>query len=149
MPRALRSLRNVDYTDRELLHILNDVGDAEGWSTTDDLAEQIRISHPEGNGSIPEAIRLRHAKHCIATRFAWMVRFLWVERDESRTKWRLTEIGRDLMNGALSKRVEQSLDRMKPADRILVMRSLATGFERGAPASTMLRREWEHGTGRR
>lgn len=148
--RALLALRNADYTDRELLHILDDLGqgDPEGWASTSDLAEVIRIQHPDanGNGAISDEARERYAKHCIATRFSWMVRFKYVERDEDRTHWRVTDLGRDLMNGKLTKAVEGALDKMKPGDRVLAMRMLTQGYRKADPGSIMLRREYQHQT---
>lgn len=144
---ALTSLRNEDYSDRELLHILLDKADDEGWTTTFDLMDALRLGHPDADASDKE--REKRAKHCIGTRFSWMVRYKWVERDEeTRTKWRPSEAGHDLMNGRLTKAVERALAGMKPADRILAMRMLTMDYNRAAPDSIMLRREWQHGTGR-
>jgi hypothetical protein len=142
---ALRSLRIVDYEDRELFHILNDNADEDGWITTDDLSEIIRINHPDG-AEASEKERNAYARHCIATRFTWMVRFKWVERNEKRTKWRLTEIGRNLMNGELTEGVERALNEASHGDRILIMRALTGDYRSQDPASIMLRRQWQHGT---
>lgn len=145
---ALHSLKNIDYSDRELLHILNDLAGTE-WATTDDLADQIRITPPPGNngqGAMNDAQKRAYAKRCIATRYSWMRRFGWVERDEDRTKWRVTQIGRDLMNGKLTKGLAASLERINAADRVLVMRSLTKAYQgERNEAKTMLRREWQHG----
>lgn len=147
---TLHSLRNVDYQDRELLHIATEEGDTEGWVSTEDLAKVIRISHPEGNGNVPKKQRQYHAHRCIGSRFAYMARIGWVERNEAKTMWRVTEIGHDLMNGRLSPGLSNSLDRLSPGDRLLVMREMARAFTQSSPiVGTALRRQWQHGTGRR
>lgn len=147
---ALRSLRILDYQDRELLHIAVEEADNEGWVSTEDLAATLRISHPEGNGNISDKERLHHAHRCVGSRFSYMARIGWVERNEAKTMWRVTEIGQDLMSGRLSRRLHSSLDKLSPGDRILVMRELAKTFAASpVVVGTALRREWAHGTGRR
>lgn len=145
---ALHSLKNIDYSDRELLHILHDLAGTE-WATTDDLADQIRITPPSRNGSskkMTDGEKRLYAKRCIATRYSWMRRFGWVERDEHRTKWRVTDIGRDLMNGRLTKSLATSLDKLSTADRVLVMRSLTDAYRTDRiEGQTFIRREWTHG----
>lgn len=140
---ALNGLKNEDYTDRELLHILNDVADGDGWASTFDIAAVLPIKHPDGED------HGTHASRCVASRFAWMTRYGWVERDESRTKWRLTRVGRDLMNGKLNKSFQTAMDKLSPGDRVLVVRAMGAAFRTGSPeAATMLRREWLHGARR-
>lgn len=140
---ALRSLRNEDYSDRELLHICADEAGTDGWTTTDDLASVIGISAPP---DLTGKYRTLYAKRCIATRFSWMVRFGWVERDEDRTSWRVTRIGRDLMNGNLDKSLEKNLGKLSAGDRVLVMRHMTQGYRSSRDeAAAMLRREWQHG----
>lgn len=145
---ALRSLKNADYTDRELMHILDGCANNEGWATTDDIMDALRISHPSGANATDEE-RAQYARQCIGTRFSWMVRYKYLERDEDRTKWRLTDTGHDLMNGKLTRTVEKALDKMKPGDRVLAIRMITDGFVRTNPGSIMMRREWEHNTARR
>jgi hypothetical protein len=143
---ALRSLRNEDFSDRELLHILNDLADNEGWATTEEIADALHISPP---GRVTKDYREKYGKHCVATRYSWMVRYGWVERDPSRTKWRLTEIGEELMAGNLNKRIEDAISQLSSGDRILVMRRMTEAFRIDREeAATMLRREWLHGARR-
>lgn len=153
MPRpALRSLTNFDYQDRELLHILNDEGDNEGWASTEDLGKVVRIAPPEGNGNATKKERAAHAHRCIGTRFSYMSSVDWCEKkvEKGVTYWRLTDIGRDLMNGRLSEGMMGSLDMLRPADRVLVMRELGKAFtQSGRSSGTILRREWANATGRR
>ena len=137
----LTSLRIVDYTDRELLHILNDVANEEGWASSEDLAKAIGIK-PRGDDP-------RGPRRCVAMRFAWMARYGWVRRDPSNTMWCLTKDGEDLMSGQLRPALQQSLKEMRAADRVLLMREMTNAY-RNAPksAAAMYRREWVHGTAR-
>lgn len=137
----LTSLRIVDYTDRELLHILNDVADEEGWASSEVLANAIGIK-PRGKDP-------RGPRRCVAMRFAWMARYGWVRRDPTNTMWRLTKDGEELISGKLRPALKQSLKEMRPADRVMLMREMTTAY-RNAPqsAATMYRREWIHGTAR-
>lgn len=147
---AVNSLRILDYQDRELLHIAAEEGDRDGWVSTEDLATRIRIAHPEGNGSTPEKERIHHAHRCVGSRFSYMSRLGWVERNEAKTMWRVTEVGHDLKDGHLSRRLHSALDKLAPGDRVLVMRELAKSFTASPKVvGTALRREWQHGTGKR
>lgn len=139
---ALNSLTNYDYSDRELLHILNDTADAEGWAETADLAEVIGVTMPSVNGQHSDREKQAYAHRCTAMRFSWMARYGWVERDEGRTKWRLTDIGHDLMDGKLTKTLQNALDRLDAGDRVLVMREIGNAYRAAPdPARHMLRRE--------
>lgn len=137
----LTSLRIIDYTDRELLHMLNDVADEEGWATTEQLVKAIGLVSKDNDPGRP--------RRSVATRFTWMRRFGWVERNEEHTAWRLTREGADLMNGSLRRGLQKSLKSMRDGDRVLLMREMATAY-REAPreSAIMFRREWIHGTKR-
>jgi hypothetical protein len=143
----LRSLKNIDFSDRELLHVLSDVADDDGWATTPELGQTLGIVAPETMVTPNQKIAYVH--RCVGARYAFMKRAGWVERDETRTKWRITRIGRDLMMGNLSKALENSLGKLKPGDRVLVMRSLTQAYRADrVESATMLRREWQHGAQR-
>jgi hypothetical protein len=146
--RALKALRNEDYTDRELLHILDDAADEDGWATSHDLHEKLRIAAPDDITT--DVDRDRYARHCIATRYSWMVRYGWCDRDREMVRWRVNDAGRALMDGSLSSDFEAMLRSLKPGDRVLVMRELGKGYRQtGTPAQAMLRREWQHQSHRR
>lgn len=143
---ALRSLKNSDFSDRELLHLLSDLADSDGWTTTPELATALGIKPSE---SMTPRQQEAYARRCVGSRYAAMKRFGFVERDETRTKWRVTKVGRDLMSGKLTKGLEQALGKLSSGDRILIMRSLTQAFRTDrVEAATMLRREWQHGAHR-
>lgn len=145
---ALHALRVVDYTDRELLHILNDKANEEGWATSDELQDSLAVNYPAEDGEIvTDAERIGYARRCIGARYAYMVRVGFVERNDKRTHWRVSNVGKQLMSGELDGEFERTLRRLSPADRILVMRELGRGYRgAGAPAQTIIRREWANGS---
>lgn len=152
--RGLRSLKNVDYTDRELLHILDGQTNDDGWASTKDLYEAIRVNHPDASRRyVTEDEREKYAKRCIGGRFAWMVKFEYCVSEvhpKEGTRWKLTPVGRNLMNGELSPELRDSLHRLSPADRVMMMRELTGAYRNySRPAQTMIRREWQHGTYRK
>ena len=115
VPRGLQSLKVTDYTDRELLLILQDVADEDGSATTAELVDRIRIKAPD-----PDA-NPHYAKRCVSARYAAMKRMGYVQRDEDKVKWQITTIGRELAAGRLSKATENMLKKLTAAQRILVM----------------------------
>ncbi len=129
----LAQLRNEDYTDRELLHIVADLQAGPGFVDTGELVE--RLGLPEGSG------------HAVASRMSWMVRYGWLERDpDARGRWRVTRKGRSLMGGQLSPEVEAALGEMSHGDRVLVMREVARKslVSTDAPTADLVRREYLH-----
>ncbi len=125
-------LRNQDYTDRELLHVVNDVG-GQGYASVKEIADRLGFTE-------------RSQVQAVATRMAWMVRYKYVTKHATEGGYRLSKEGRTLMEGAISPEVEQALAEMKQGDRVVVMRSIAShGFANGSQAGQhMLRREYLH-----
>lgn len=130
---VLKSLTNLDYSDRELLHLVDDHAGDDGWADSKDIAEALALSH-------------KHRNQCVGMRFAYMKRHKLLDRHPHQRKWRLTKLGRALMNGKLSARQRESLAKLEDSDLILVQRFLGERKrEAGAGASVMLRREAQRG----
>jgi hypothetical protein len=125
-------LRNENLTDRELLHIVNDCTAADGYATTREIADRL--------GRNGEGI------HDVASRMNWMVRYEFCTRHADRPgNYKLTAIGRALMDGRLSKGVERALEKMDAGERLLVMRAIAAPtFSAVTPTQDALRREFNH-----
>lgn len=132
---ALPSLKLNDYADPELLAIITDVADAEGYAESTDIAAQV-------------GIEARHANRCVGSRFAWMRRWGWVERHPDRSAWRLTETGHALISGRVTRTVQRMLDRLSEGDRVRVTRELARMVRSGGNAATqqMVKREFRRET---
>lgn len=130
-------LRNADYTDRELLHVVDDVTAGDGYADTYEIAERLGFT---GNGSE------QTGRHAVATRMAWMVRYGYCTRDRDQPgRYKLTKDGRALMSGELDHSMEETLAAMDPGTRVMVLRTIAKPTFNGAQvAQHMLRREYLH-----
>src|SRR4051812_18305718 len=132
-------LRNEDYTDRELLHVVDDVTTEDGWADTAELADRLGLN---SNGG----------RRYVGARMSWMVRYKFCERAKPKkdatkqdARYRLTRHGRALIQGDLDTDTEAKLEDLSPGERVLVMRVIAReGFSSANPATDMLRREYLH-----
>ena len=130
------SLSLMDFSDRELLNVILDHEDANGYVTSEQLLEGIGLNH-------------KHAKSCVGIRLAWMRRYGVVDRHEKRG-WTLTSVGRKIALGALSDDEKKVLRNLTSEQLMEATRVLTGRYSRvGATASTMMRRAWQNGTGRR
>lgn len=125
-----------DYSDRELLHLIEEVKLDSGWSRTEDVAKAVGLTSDKPNR--PAGIRL-----------AWMRRYGALEKHETQPWWRLTPIGRSLMDGELTADERETIDEWSSAQLLMVTRRLTGRWRRaGTTASTLIRREWQRGTHR-
>jgi predicted ArsR family transcriptional regulator len=138
-----------DYSDRELLLVLEDVADGDGWADAQDVADRLDL-----------------AKRAIASsRLAWLKRFGAVEREHERDeagvlrytasgkpvhtqRWRLTAAGRALAHGRLRKRDETTLDSMGDEQMLLVTRWLSQRTVDEGTTAKLVQREWRFGHAR-
>lgn len=136
MAESPRSFALMEFSDRELLNVILDTEDENGYVTTEQIMEAVGIAH-------------KHAKSCVGIRFSWMRRYGVVDRHEKKG-WTLTPVGRRIALGALSDE-EKVILRNLTSEQLMEATRLMTGrYQRaGATASTLMRRTWQHGTGRR
>ena len=135
---ARTSLTLYTYSDRELLHVMLDESDGDGWISAQDLAKVIGID-------------AKHPAQHVGTRLGWMRKYGAVERQPKAPLWRPTAMGRTLATGDLSMDLETSL-RELPSEQLLTLtRMLTKRYSRvGETAAHLMRREWMYGThGRR
>lgn len=131
------SLRNQDYTDRELLHVVDDCADADGFAHTSDIADTIfGTTQASENGS----------RRYVGSRMAVMVRMGFCDRHpEAAGFYRLTQEGRQLMGGKLRKTIERALADMTDGERAMVLRMAAREvFDHGGASANYFRREYSH-----
>lgn len=129
-------LTNLDMADREILYLINDCTNG-GWAQRDEVEERLKLSHPA-------------PASCIASRFSWMIRWGWLVKDKDEPRYRITRIGRDLMRGDVDKALAATLRRLNPGERVVMMRYMGQSYTRsGRAAQIMMRRQWQHNTGRR
>ena len=131
------SLSLMEYSDRELLNVVLDHENDEGWVSAPQIVEAIGINH-------------RHALQCVSIRFAWMRRYGVMDRDPKSGLWRLTIEGRQIALGSLTKAQKSAIQGLSK-ERVMEATRLLTGRygQVGETASTMMRRAWQNGTGRR
>jgi hypothetical protein len=147
---ALESLRLADMSDREVLLIVHDLQDSEGWVDSLDMADRMGMKHDRRRSTV-------------ASRLAWLRRygamereFLWDEnsnpivnrKGEHRMgqRWRLTAIGEVIALGKLKAAQEKAVSELDDSQFLLLTRALA-GRVRGADDHTVQKlseREWRH-----
>jgi hypothetical protein len=152
----LRDMTLWGISDAELLGIVDDVADENGWSTT--FAVRVQL------GEDPWTPRKGEGPTTgVGIRLAWLRRYGWLEKGEPikvesdeadygwrwSQAWRLTAMGEALLdNPELSRSVEAALSKLNPAQRLRLTRELG---EAGAHAPdeirSALRRQWQRSSG--
>lgn len=142
-----RSLSVLEFSDRELLHIIDDNGDTEGYVTASEIADVIGLQHDRPT-------------QCIGQRFSWMRKYGVLEStDVERTideggkstkrkmkAWRLTELGYRFMEGRLRAQTQRSLEGLGE-EQMLELTALVTGRfgQVSEEAALLMRRQWQYG----
>lgn len=119
-----------DYNDRELLHLMMDEADADGWVDSRELARVIGMDKD-------------HARS-VGVRLGWMRRYRAVERKDGTRKWRPTPQGRALALGDMDRTMIEGL---APEQLLMLTRLLTIRYKHaGDTAAHLIRREWRYGT---
>lgn len=130
-------LTNFEMADREILHIVNDCTNGNGWAPREAIERKLRLSHPD-------------PARCIASRFSWMIRWGWLIKEKDEAAYRVTKIGADLMRGDIDKALAATLKSLSAGERVVMIRHLGQSYQRsGRAAQIMMRRQWQHNTHRR
>lgn len=142
------NLKLESFSDRELIHLLDDLGDHEGWVEVETMAARVGLT-VDGMSDAQLAI---HARRCVAVRLSWIRRLSGcVERDADKTKqrWRLTDSGRALVKAKLTKEVYDKLGNIGEFQALHALDALSRRYRRtDVKAANLMRREWTHGTHR-
>lgn len=141
-------LRNEDLSDRELLHLIDDIAqqDERGHVLSQDVID--RVGYSNGSG------------RAVTSRMSAMGRLGFLERIEARTlglpasappRYIISSEGRALMGGKLNKAVQTTLERADAGTELLIMREIAErGYVRGSQVrANGMRRQWLHSAARR
>lgn len=117
MATALRlsGLKLIDMPDRELLALINQEGDNDGWVFANHMVDVLGL--PRTNGGEQK----RHPTTMVSSRFSWMVRYGALESNGDKpegTRWRLTDKGRLIVRNKLTATQLKSLEKMRP-DQLL------------------------------
>jgi hypothetical protein len=130
---ARQSLTLLDYSDRELLNLLLDEGDDQGWVDSRDLARTIGM-HKDHAGSVGQ-------------RLGWMRRYGATERKDGTRQWRTTPAGRALALGDLDPEQQEVVEGLSSEQLLMLTRTLTKRYARvGDTAAHLIRREWRYGT---
>jgi len=136
--------RGLDLTiwgiaDTELLAVVDDLADENGWSTTRDVRLQL--------GENPEDVGHRTG---FGPRLGWMRRYGWLERSPETGAWRLTAMGHAILdNPKLTASVESALGKLNPAQRVRIAREIGESAASGPDeVRAALRRQWQRSMGR-
>lgn len=150
--RGPRDMTLYGIADSELLGIVDDLADENGWTTT--LAVRAQLGEPL---DLPEDMRSG-----VGMRLAWLRRYGWVEHGERERvdtddergwrwsqSWRLTAMGHALLDDPkLKASVEQALVALNPAQRLRLVRELGEGGATGPlEIRSALRRQWQRSAG--
>lgn len=139
---GLHSLTLLDYSDRELLLIVDELAsaDADGSVDTKTIADTIGI---EGD------FRL----NSVASRMSVLKRIGATERDTAApasgmARWIVTPIGKILATGKLNASLEKGLDSLQPEQILLATRRIGAQYrEQPETAGRLMRREFRFATG--
>jgi len=126
-------------SDTELLGIVDDLADENGWSSTLDVRVQL--------GENVEAVGHRSG---VGSRLGWMRRYGWLERSPETGAWRLTAMGHAILDDPqLSRSVENALEKLNPAQRVRLAREIGeSGAHAPSELRAALRRQWQRSMGR-
>lgn len=137
----------MSFSDREILHLVQD-HTHDGWADTQQMALSMGLSP---NGMEKERFD-KYVQRCLGIRLSWIRRLTGcVERDLNHTKrWRLTDEGELVVRAQLSGAIAKGLEGMGDPATLLVLQRLGARYKSSQPgAANLMRREWQHGTGRR
>jgi len=135
-------------SDMELLAIVDDLADENGWTRTLEVRYQLGERMDKGYRS------------GVGPRLAWMTRYGWLERNVmtarkpgNEREWRLTAFGHALLeNPKMSKAFESTFAKLNPAQRLRLCKELAEGADHSVDEiRNAMRRQWQRsmGIGRR
>lgn len=131
-----------DYSDREMLHILDDVAGPDGWIETEHIARKMFGATNSGPPS-------KDALRCVAVRMSWMRRYGLVEKSgKSReARWRMTEFGERALKAGLKSSEVKAVENLDEEDLAEVMMRFGARYHYvSREAATLMRREWQRET---
>lgn len=134
----MRSSLNLDaYSDRELVHLVADLGDENGWVTVKAFAKKVGVP----------ALH----EQCVSARFAWMRRYGIMERTFTGGRlWRLTEAGRSMAQAEVAPATLSAIHALKDAELAWGAHTLMGRFQAARDEyATVTRRELQREIRRR
>lgn len=141
------NLKLESFSDREILHMLNDAQGDEGWVDLDSLVSRVGISR---NGKSEEA-HLIYVHRCLSIRLSWIKRLSGtVEKEPKKatlpSRWRLTVSGQEVVKAKLSGDLSTKLESVGDFAALSALGIVARRYMRtDVSSANLLRREWQHG----
>src|SRR5690348_14995615 len=131
----MKSLQLFDFKDRDLLYVLEECYDDEGWATAREVAEKIGIDH-------------KHPANCVGSRFGGMrkLKLLEAKFGKGDTLWRLTDLGEEFLHARdLTKAMQSMLDELDEGRRVILTETLGRQVARESSTGRVLSsRAWRH-----
>ena len=113
---APRSLRLQHFSDRDLFYALEQASNGDGRASAKEIAEQIGLD-------------TEHGRRCVSTRFAWMKRYGFVDREIGEDKdirWYLNdEALAVLYPKKLASAVDRALESLSDGQRAQITETIA------------------------
>lgn len=136
--RRLQNMNNFSFGDRELLYVVHDLADKEGWVDASSVANRLAITH-------------ENPTRCVVGRFVWMRKFGVMERnEEDGSKWRLTEQGEKVRRGTLTKAASKAIEGLGAEQLVVATDMLGRRYSPNQnQVAVLMRRAWKHATGLR
>ena len=123
-----------EFRDSDLMFKLAEEGDDEGWVETRALASALGVADDDKiNG--------------VGQRLSWMRRYGFLDFDQQRRLWRLSQSGQRITESKLRAAAAKTIDSVPDESLVEVMAHVTTRFRLGDPVvAQMLRREFRYGT---
>jgi hypothetical protein len=137
-------LKLASFSDREVLHLLHDLADHEGWVDLDHLVQRVNLSR---NGMSEEEHR-KHVRRCLGIRLGWIRRLtMTVERDKGgKGRWRLTVSGEEVVKAKLTRDFEAKLEGLGDFMALPALEAMTRRYARAdVKAANLMRRQWQYG----
>lgn len=130
----------LDIRDPELLHVVIDQSDSDGWASTEEIAKALAANIEDGhNPRIHVGVRLGYMRTKLGV--------VETRREKGMTLWRVTDSGVAWLNARLGTGQRRLLDGLSLPQTAAVIHQLTRQYRLASPAqATMIRREWRHGT---
>jgi hypothetical protein len=132
------SLRIEDFSDVELLALVNDHADSDGYVKTEEMVLIVGLD-------------VENARQCVGSRFSWLARYGAMEKNPDEVgSWRLSAVGLAMVKGNLSASEKRTLENLADEKLLSLARGVTNRYRStGATGAQLMRREWQYGTSKR
>lgn len=141
------NLKLESYSDRELLHIIDDLGGAKEWVPIDQIATRVGLQR----GAMSEEQWALHSRRCVSVRLSWVKRLsATLLRNDERPpvpEWKLSDQGIKVVKVEVVKAFTKQLEGMDAFAAVVALDSLSHRYHTAdREAANLMRRQWAYGT---